>query len=521
MSSIKKYNRFRATKNANFLCHAPYLSMHISQNGIISSCSLTRFTPIGHYPKQSLQEIWWGEKAVELRKRMKSDEFPPGCEVCRADFDTGNFGNIRARHYDQYASTPVDSFFEKLMAFKKQGRFAHFPKVISFELSNTCNLECVSCIGLLSSSIRKNREKMPPIPQLFGADFLQEIAPFLPYLEEAKFYGGEPFLINLYLDIWEAIASVNPKCCVYITTNGTVFNQRIEAILKRLKNVELIVSLDGITKYTLEKIRVNAKYETVFSNLFKFKEILELNGKRLTISPTYMRYNWQEYPALLDFASNEQLLFQTNLLLTPKHLSIAHMRYDEIKLIYQTWKLHEPFTGPNPEINHYNRTFFNDAVSQVQIWMNERESLEQNEVIKKLYKMSVSSISDQYFFDSVLDHLGVIKDPALMLTAGRLMKEADLKAYFSSFRKVINVLHVDDSLLNLGLIDDFESAVITGERLSMTEGDFYRKIFHPQVIFYLVFHFSEFSSVQSVFSRIQEMDVTVFESDAFNSYYGY
>jgi MoaA/NifB/PqqE/SkfB family radical SAM enzyme len=520
MSRIVDYNQFRDTNNTGFLCHAPNLSMHISQNGVVSACSLTRFTPLGNYPRQSLNEIWWGEKAREMRNSIKGSQFPDGCDVCRADFNSGNFANIRARHYDKYAGNRLDRFKNKTQNFLKYKHFGEFPKVISFELSNTCNLECLSCIGLLSSSIRKNREKMPPIPQLFGKEFLEELIPFLPFLEEAKFYGGEPFLIQLYIDIWEYLADNNPGCCIYITTNGTVFNKRIENILRKLKNVELIVSLDGISKSTLEKIRVNANYETVMSNLFKFKEILESHGKRLTISPTYMRYNWHEYPALYDFANKEQILFQTNLLLTPKHLSISHMNLDEITEVYETWKSHCSFEGPDEEINKYNKQFFNDALNQIAIWMKGRTELEKNDTFKILLNLELTTETDHYFFNSLIENLGSIKDPALMLESGKLVKMGNLKAYFNSFRKFAETLTLfSDS--NFEAWQKFELSLEDDSLSESERRELVRKLFHPQVLSHLLFNVSVYPSSSDIFSYLKSVDISNFEIEAFDAYYGY
>ena len=61
------------------------------------------------------------------------------------------------------------------------------------------------CGGKWSSAIRKNREGLPPLKNHYDKDFVKQIREFLPFLREARFIGGEPFLINLYYDIWEAI----------------------------------------------------------------------------------------------------------------------------------------------------------------------------------------------------------------------------------------------------------------------------------------------------------------------------
>jgi MoaA/NifB/PqqE/SkfB family radical SAM enzyme len=93
-------------------------------------------------------------------------------------------------------------FTEKLQSVKhKIFGGVVMPKVMEFELSNECNLECVMCNGSFSSSIRKNREKLPPIISPYNDDFVNELDAFIPHLTDAKFLGGEPFMIEIYLKI--------------------------------------------------------------------------------------------------------------------------------------------------------------------------------------------------------------------------------------------------------------------------------------------------------------------------------
>lgn len=514
------YNSELRTKAKGCLCYAPSYSMHIAQNGIVSACSLSRFSPLGVYPKQSLEEIWWSKTAQHMREDMSKHTFPVGCGVCNADFASGNYDNIRAKHYDKYASDSFTKLNKSLKNKLLKGRFGEYPKVISFELSNTCNLECVSCIGLLSSSIRKNREKLPPIPQLFKREFFSELIPFITNLQEAKFYGGEPFLIPLYLDIWEHIAETNPNCCVYVTTNGTVFNSRVESILKRLKNVELIISLDGISKHTFERIRVNARYEEVIENLYKFKSIMEGNGRKLTISPTYMRYNWQEYPKLLDFACKESILFQTNLLLTPPELSLSSMTAQELNNVFQMWQNYPPQLGMNEEINRYNINFFESAIQQVKIWLDEKNRLEGTDWYNVLKSLSVSSETEQYVIDVLVDNLGSIKDPALMLRSGRiaLLKRTD---ELLSILKMVAKLSTSDNLDNYIKILDELVVFLTGdESTDAYRIQLNRKLYQPCVIVQLTEMIHSCLSLEELLNYLDNVTADNQNDENFSSYYG-
>ena len=109
-----------------------------------------------------------------------------------------------------------------------------FPRVMEFELSNECNLECQMCNGNVSSSIRKRKDKLPPLPNPYDDAFVQQLEPYLPHLKEAKFYGGEPFLIPVYFQIWDKLAEVNPGCTIFLITNGTHWNNKIKSLVEKL-----------------------------------------------------------------------------------------------------------------------------------------------------------------------------------------------------------------------------------------------------------------------------------------------
>ena len=118
---------------------------------------------------------------------------------------------------------------------------------MEFEMSNQCNLECIMCNGYVSSSIRQNRDKLPPVHSPYDEKFVTQLRPFIPHLREAKFFGGEPFLIPLYFKMWDAMMEINPSINIFVITNGTVLTDKVKTLLS-LGNFELAVSIDSIRK---------------------------------------------------------------------------------------------------------------------------------------------------------------------------------------------------------------------------------------------------------------------------------
>ena len=70
---------------------------------------------------------------------MRTDPLPKGCEVCYQQLASRNFGGMRARFFDHLVGTTSAGVGEHGVAL---------PKVLEFEISNVCNLECTMCSGL-------------------------------------------------------------------------------------------------------------------------------------------------------------------------------------------------------------------------------------------------------------------------------------------------------------------------------------------------------------------------------------
>lgn len=471
-SLISNYNQQRTCADKRSICHAPSYGMHLAQNGLVSACSLTRLDSLGKYPEMSLEEIWWGEKAVAFRKAMRGNAFPSSCNICQSDAQASLYQQMRANAYDQYARSPFDKLLTQAQNYLQHKHFGEYPRQMSFELTNTCNLECVMCMGMLSSSIRQNRDKLPPLPQHYGEELLEQLKVFIPHLQEASFYGGEPFLIPLYLDIWELFVKLNPNCKIYITTNGTILNNRVKAILESLSNFQLVVSLDGITAPTFEKIRINANFERVLDNVRYFKSVCEKHNRRLIISPTYMQANWAEYPLLLDFANKENFIFQTNILITPTELSLAYATPEVLEEVYNTWKNHSAAPAVSPEQGLYNQKAFDGATAQIAAWLQELNDFKAHPQGAVLFSFSPQNKLEVCLSKYLTATLRRTQDPALPLRLLELWADNDATpalTYWQGVKRLAILFYPQLSLPEDKSIIEYLSSLNTAQQLHIVQ----------------------------------------------------
>jgi MoaA/NifB/PqqE/SkfB family radical SAM enzyme len=308
------YNTSRHLVNRPYLCHAPFNNMYFNVHGQVAPCWLT-LQNSENIRNKSISEIWHGEWFTKIRNSIRSKSLDDTCSTCAENIRMGNYISVLAKLYD----LPHE--------------LTEYPSEMEFELSNICNLECVMCKGDLSSAIREKREKLPPIETPYGDSFVEQLKEFLPYLKEVKFLGGEPFLIPVYYKIWDAIIEVNPNIKITVTTNGTVWNNRVQRILESL-HCNIIMSIDSFSKDTYQRIRIGASYQRVIENFERFREYCTSNKTYMGISINPLRKNWEELGAYTDFCNTKNVPLWFNTVVYPYAEAIWTLSPDKLSEIY-------------------------------------------------------------------------------------------------------------------------------------------------------------------------------------------
>jgi MoaA/NifB/PqqE/SkfB family radical SAM enzyme len=332
--TINSYNKTRNQKvDKTVICHAPWQSINFTQNGDATVCCYNKDYILGTYPNNSIHEIWFGKIANDLRSEMQKNPLPKGCQNCALQIESENFASVHARHYDFHSDHPIKHFLKKSVNYFRQKKFTAYPRVIEFELSNTCNLECIMCNGYFSSSIRKNRENLPPMKTVYDENFVNQLEEFIPHLTDAKFLGGEPFLIPLFYKIWEKIIKLNPNCKIHITTNATMIQKNGWDILYKLQ-ANVVVSIDAITEDMYNRIRKGANFKEVMTNIKLFKKYTKQAKTDLNFSVCPMTLNWQEMPEIIQYGIDHKIYIYFNTVFYPENLSLKNIdREFAVKII--------------------------------------------------------------------------------------------------------------------------------------------------------------------------------------------
>ena len=254
-------------------CHAPFTSMYLDPTGRVTACCANSWHPLGHVSRQSLPEIWRGPAARRLRSRLAGGDLGLGCELCAAEVAIGSPATAQLHEFD---------------ALGPSSRHPDWPAQLELALSNACNLQCLMCNGELSSSIRIHREGRAPLPTVYDDRFFDDLDAFLPHLRRVKFLGGEPFLGAEPLRVMGRLVDLGLAPDVYVTTNGTQWNDRVRRVLSALP-VDVSVSVDGFRRETVEAIRVGVDHAALLANIERYREATSGNGGGFSLTFCLLR----------------------------------------------------------------------------------------------------------------------------------------------------------------------------------------------------------------------------------------
>lgn len=347
-SLLEEYNQHRPAGPQKHICYAPFKSMYFGHHGRAIACCYNRTHALGYYPQTNIKDIWFGEEANKLRDYIKHNDLSLGCNGCKQQLIAGNFDAVKTIQYDE-------------RTLNKN----RYPSVMEFELSNVCNLECVMCSGDFSSLIRSKREKLPPLETPYDQNFVNQLEEFIPYLDEVKFYGGEPFLIEIYYEIWEKIMQINPKVRISVQTNATVLNNRVKRILDNI-DFHINVSFDSLQKSTYEGIRINADFDRTLENLKWFREYAKNRNTFFGISVCAMQQNWKELPDFITFCNQLQVPVYFHTVLYPSSCSIIEMEAEKLKEVCDYL---DSFNFPeNTSVEQKNKAHYDGIKNQISTW---------------------------------------------------------------------------------------------------------------------------------------------------------
>lgn len=308
-------------KKPKYICKAAEYSLLFQPSGEVLACHYNRGYILGIYPENLIKEIWNSKKRKSLIKSIENGNFKLGCHYCKEKIDEGN---IWATGFNKYN-------------YMKNHSKTKMPISMEFQLDNICNLECIMCSGEYSNGIRKNREKGSIYKSPYDDEFVHQLTDYIPHLKYCAFTGGEPFLFDIYYKIWDKIKLLNPNLQLYISSNGSILNDKIKSYLKDL-NFNFSFSIDSVEKISYEKIRRNAKLEVSIKNIEWYQSYCKSKNTEINIKTLVTPQNILEIDSLLKYCHDKNLPINFKFAQLPWFARIDTMSKDNLNKAIQKLK---------------------------------------------------------------------------------------------------------------------------------------------------------------------------------------
>ena len=177
----------------------------------------------------------------------------------------------------------------------------NLPLRIELSILYGCNIRCFMC-DLSKQNDDRQREMLT---QRLDLETYKKLAEDLFPFAENMIIGvaGEPTLHPDFIEFLRIAKSYGVR--LQLMTNGTTLHAKsiAEAVVKYVD--EIVISMDGRTKETFEKIRTGANWERVVAGLKTIRDLREIipdSNLKISINYALMKDNIDEFPLMFELA---------------------------------------------------------------------------------------------------------------------------------------------------------------------------------------------------------------------------
>ncbi len=263
-------------------CIKPFTSIEVDTHGDVYTCCPAFLrnnvdgtnNRIGNILENSFDEIWYSDKAIELRKKVMNGDY----SMC--DLDLCRQRELRFEHEFSLSSKP-EAPIDITLAYDKE-----------------CNFYCITC----RDEKYKNSTEMK---ELLNSRIKDTLMPLLKNAKKVAMSGsGELFASEHSRLLVKEITSNYPYIKFLIMTNGLLCNKTNCDALGLGKNIhEIFVSLPAISKKIYNSIIRGGNIDIVTKNI-KWLAQSQKEGLigAVKLSCVVSSLNYREIPNLVNFA---------------------------------------------------------------------------------------------------------------------------------------------------------------------------------------------------------------------------
>lgn len=345
-------------------CASPWFHMRINNAGHYEYCRWADKTNRNLGP--SIREIspvdYFQRNMAPLRDQFLQGTMPDGCKECLAmeqqnkvsgrEKQLLKIGVDTTRFAKTLKSSPWYPVLDRAITDQ-------LPQDWQIDLGNYCNSACVFCTPSSSSRLAQEWLELGFVDRMPSANWTDDaslIDQFLHTIDQSNhiqylhFIGGETVITPAFKTILAALIDrgLNKTCTIGFTTNLTVWNDEINALLTQFHSVHLGMSIetfDAVNDY----VRWPSKIETVTQNLERWQDLAQTQGWLLQLRITPTIFTIESLTSIYDYAWTRTMSIEScNFLQDP-----AFMRPSVLPMSYRNtiidkiseWLNHHKVTG--------------------------------------------------------------------------------------------------------------------------------------------------------------------------------
>lgn len=275
-------------------CKNPYISCEINCGGDVFPCcnDWCSSYSFGNVLEQSIEEIWFGEKAQNFRKQFAEKNYP----YCQMDKCLYNMEQSE------------DDMLPEV----------NLPKVLRLVYDRSCNLQCKFCRSQPITTEDDDAEKINEVVKSFLPKM--NITGGIIYLCGA----GEVFSSRLALDIIKDVATNYENVKFHIITNGVLASEEKFKSLNLENKVRFLeVSVHAMTEKTYNKLIKGGNFKKLRTNIEYMANLLrEKKIEKLFMNYTITSENFHEMKDFVIWAKKMDALISFLPLVKNKSLEL-------------------------------------------------------------------------------------------------------------------------------------------------------------------------------------------------------
>ena len=296
-NQMRQNQTFYNKKYQGEKCHVPWTTLGVNVNGNVFICESPSWIPIfvGNILETStIYDILNNNESKKIRQEILAGRyFYCNSSICNF-FKDKTLGNTNNDSDDLRSLDLVDN--ENLYV-------RQIPTNLIFDFDYTCNFKCPSC------RTEYQNYNNDPIVRTTNNNILEKIKKLIidqindqPIV--IRWCGGEPFISESYIELFDYIVSTNKKNISHVVqTNGSVLKSKSSLLENFLPYIQdLRISFDAATEETYKKVRVGGNWNNLIENVKFVKQLIEINNFETKISADFVVQldNYKEIPKFVE-----------------------------------------------------------------------------------------------------------------------------------------------------------------------------------------------------------------------------